>query len=126
MKRIKFSLVLCIIAAVCMLGACTSSKSATFNGSKTGDENHFDISFDILNTTYTHDFEMKQGENILVHVEKESGEIKVVIQEGQEEPIYEGNGNVTSDFSVAIPKDGTYTVSVTGKEAKGQVIFNRE
>lgn len=124
MKKVHYIIVLCIFT--CLLSGCATSKSATFNGSKTGDENHYDISFDILNTTYSHTFEMKQGESLLVHVEKDAGDIEILIQEGQNSPIYEGNGNVTTDFSVDIPQDGTYTVSVSGKEAKGHVTFNRE
>lgn len=117
---------LCAILLVFMLGSCGSIDSATFSGSKTGDENHYDISFGILNTTYTHDLVMTQGERIRVHVEKESGTITVKIQKGQETPVYEGNGEVATDFSVTIPEDGTYTVSVTGKKAKGHVTFQRQ
>lgn len=105
---------------------CTSSQNKTFNGSKTGDEDYYDISFDILNTTDTHDFAMTQGESILVHIEKQSGDMKVAIQKDQDSPIYEGNGDVATDFSVDISEDGIYTVSVTGHNAKGQVTFYRE
>lgn len=124
MKKIRYVIFLCII--ISMLSGCGNKKSAAFNGSRTGDDDHYDISFTILNTTCSHDLEMKQGEKLLVHVEKEAGEIKILIQEGEESPIYEGNGNVAKDFSVGIPKDGTYTVSVNGKEAKGHVTFTRE
>lgn len=117
---------LCTILLVFMLGSCGSLHDATFSGSKTGDENHYDISFDILNTTYTHDLVMTQGERIRVHVEKESGTITVKIQKGQETPVYEGNGEVATDFYVTIQENGTYTVSVTGKKAKGRVTFQRQ
>ncbi|MDO4965212.1 MAG: hypothetical protein Q4E51_00755 [Lachnospiraceae bacterium] len=122
--RKKYRIVICIF--ICLLSGCAAPKSVTFNGSMTCDENHYDITFDILNTTYSHVFEMKQGEKLLVHVEKDAGDIKILIQEGQNLSIYEGNGNVATDFSVDIPQDGTYTVSVSGKEAKGHIIFNRE
>lgn len=122
----KCIVALCAILLVFMLASCGSIDSATFSGSKTGDENHYDISFGILNTTYTHDLVMAQGERIRVHVEKESGTITVKIQKGQETPVYEGNGEVATDFSVTIPEDGTYTVSVTGKKAKGHVTFQRQ
>ena len=41
-------------------------------------------------------------------------------------PIYEGNGDVTTDFSVNILEDGVYTVAVTGNNAKGRITFYRE
>lgn len=124
MKRMYLIIAMCVMCA-CMLSAC-NLKQASFNGSKTGDENHFDISFDVLNTTYTHTFELEHGEKLLVHVEKKSGDIKLMIQDEQQNIVYEGNGDVTTDFSVGIPQDGTYTVSVTGKKAKGHVTFTRE
>jgi len=70
-KRLLSSLL--VILFLCVLCACTESKNSTFNGSKTGDSNHYDISFDILNTTYTHELSMKTGESILVHIEKKIG-----------------------------------------------------
>ena len=122
-KRI---ITLCTIFMIVILSACTSSQNKLFNGSKTGDEDHYDISFDILNTTYTHGLTMKQGESILVHIEKQSGDIKVMIQKEQDVPIYEGNGDVATDFSVNILEDGVYTVGVTGNNAKGHVTFSRK
>lgn len=111
---------------IVILSACTGSQNILFNGSKTRDVDHYDISFDILNTTYTHGLTMKQGENILVHIENQSGDIKVMIQKDQDAPIYEGNGDIATDFSVHILEDGVYTVGVTGNNAKGHVTFSRE
>lgn len=122
----KYFLALCTFLLIIMFVACDVSEDAIFSGSKTGNENHFEISFDFLNTTFTHELKMKQGEIILVHIEKESGDIKVMIQKDEETPIYEGNGEVATDFSVDILEDGTYTVSVTGKKAKGLVKFSRK
>lgn len=119
-------LILSAVLMVFMLCGCKGSQKATFDGSKTGDENHYDISFKMLNTTYTHKLEMKAGESILVHIEKESGDIKVMIQKEGETPVYEGNGDAATDFSVKVSEDGTYTVSVTGKEARGHVTFTKK
>ncbi len=121
----KRLITLCTIFIIVILGACTGSQNRQFNGSMTGDEDHYDISFDILNTTYTHELTMKQGESILVHIEKQSGDIKVMIQKDQDDPVYEGNGDISTDFSINILEDGVYTVGVTGNKAKGHVTFNR-
>lgn len=126
MKTKKVILGLLVIAAMCFLTACSGKKDATFSGSKTGDSDRFDISFDILNTTYTHDFEMEQGEKIHVHIEKKAGTIRVTVLDNQEILLYDGNGEVASDFNVEIPENGTYTVSVSGQKAEGRVTFTRE
>lgn len=42
-------------------------------------------------------------------------------------PVYEGRDVIFSDeFDVAIEKSGTYTVTVTGKKARGSVSFTVE
>ena len=122
----KFIFTLFSIVMFFLVSACAGLTDSTFSGSKTGDENHYDITFDILNKTCTHELNMEQGEKIHVQIEKKSGDIKVMIQKNQENPIYEGNGDVATDFYVSIEEAGTYTVSVTGKKAKGRVTFSRE
>lgn len=122
----KFIFTLFSIVMFFLVSACAGLNDSTFSGSKTGDDNHYDITFDILNTTFSHELNMEQGERIHVQIEKKSGDIKVMIQKNQENPIYEGNGDVATDFYVSIEEAGTYTVSVTGKKAKGRVIFSRE
>ncbi len=41
--------------------------------------------------------------------------------EGEEEPIYEGEGLTTQDFTVEVEEAGLYTVAVTGQGAVGSV-----
>lgn len=130
MKR-KIVLLVCICVLVVVAGIIIfcdikSRKEAVFNGSRTGDNNHFEMDFTWLNTTYAHDLDMKQGESIHVYTEKKSGEIKIVIKADDGKAIYEGNGDVASEFVVAIPEDGIYTISVTGKKAAGYLKFNIE
>lgn len=120
----KTGLLTGIVIVTVLLSACTGMKNAAFSGSMTGDEKNFEIAFDVLNTTYTHELEMKQGEIIQVHIVKKSGDLKVMIQKDGEAPVYEGNGDAAADFSVTVPEDGAYTVRVTGNAAEGQVTFN--
>lgn len=119
-----------IMAAIAVMSvvsvACGTNENAVFNGSKTGDENHFDIDFEILNTTYEHELVMEEGEGIEVSIQKESGEISVLIQQESHDPVYQGDDVQDGEFEVVISETGTYTVSVTGKKAKGHVIFTRQ
>lgn len=113
--------------AMIMLGAMLAGcgKDATFDGSKTGDADRFDIEFEVLNTTYSHELVMSAGESIDVSVTSDSGKISISIAKGDEDPVYRGNDVVTSDFNVGIKEAGTYKVSVTGEKAKGHVVFTR-
>ena len=112
-----------VLAVSVFLCACT--KGATFNGSKTGDEDHFDIDFEMLNTSYSHNLKMKEGEVLDVTVEAESGNISLTIQKEDAEPVYRGSNLESTAFQVGIEKEGTYTLTVAGKKARGHVIISR-
>ena len=77
---------------------CACSGKAKFDGSKTGDSSRFDIDFEMLNTSYSHDLSMKAGEEIEVslfsavngakHLEGvivSADEEKLVLKTGEEE-----------------------------------------
>ena len=113
-------------ALLVLVFLCSCGSDATFDGSKTGDENHFDIDFNMLNTSYTHELDMNEGESIDVHIEAESGEISLNIQKEGEEPIYRGNKLESGSFKVGVESAGKYTLTVTGKKAKGHVVLTRE
>ena len=122
MKKVISAIGIIMLMATMLVGC---GKGATFDGSKTGDGDHFDIEFKVLNTSFSHDLELKEGESLDVSVTKESGEISLLIQNGEEEPAYRGDSMDTSDFKVTVSADGTYTVTVTGKKAKGHVVVKR-
>ncbi|WP_026527150.1 hypothetical protein [Butyrivibrio sp. VCD2006] len=113
-----------IMLAGIMLCAC--GKASTFDGSKTGDADQFNLDFETLNTEYSHELEMKEGEKIDVSVERLKGKIAITIQKGDEEPAYRGSDVETSDFQVGIGEEGTYTLTVSGKDAKGHVYLKRK
>ncbi len=123
MRGKKF--ILGIAAAVVLIMLCACGKKVAFDGSRTGDADHFDVVFDTLNTTCTHDMEMASGESIDVSVECISGTISIEIQKGSEAPVYRGNDMQTSSFQVSVEAAGTYTMHVVGEKAKGHVTFTR-
>ena len=114
---------------ICMIGIMISvmltscGTEPTFNGSRTSDGTNFFMEYCILNRMESQDLEMKEGDIIDVEIVSDSGNLAVTIQKGDEDPIYSGNELPTSSFSVGVPKEGTYTITVTGKKAKGSVSF---
>ena len=104
---------------------CACAQGATFNGNMTRDKDHFDMTFEILNTSYSHELEMKEGEALEVTVDVESGDLSLLIQKDDDKPIYQGNRIESAKFQVGIEAEGTYTLTVIGKRARGHVIVNR-
>ncbi|SCY65702.1 PPC domain-containing protein [Butyrivibrio sp. INlla14] len=122
MKRVICCLTIVMLMAAMLVGC---SNNATFSGSKTGDADHFDIEFEVLNSSFTHYLELKEGESLEVTATKESGKISLRIQCGESEPVYQGDNLESTNFKVNINESGTYTITVSGQKAKGHVVVER-
>lgn len=122
MKRIIYGFGVVLLMAAMLVGC---SNNATFSGSKTGDADHFDIEFEVLNSSFTHDVELEEGESLEVTATKESGKISLRIQCGESDPVYQGDNMESANFKVYINESGTYTITVSGLKAKGHVIVER-
>lgn len=118
MKKITtiFSAMLLIIS----LSACSSD----FDGSRTGNDTQLIMEYTAFNTTDTQDLVVEAGDIIHAEIVVEDGHLSYIIQKDDEEPIAESEGiffSVEYDFDVE--ESGTYTVTVTGENAKGSVKF---
>lgn len=129
-EKMKMKRYPCIMAAIIMMAVilcgCADNANAKFNGSLTSDEEHFDIDFEILNGTYEHDLFLKEGESIAVSIEKESGSISLSVQDEDGESVYQGDDVEAGAFEVGIKETGTYTLCVSGKKARGHVVFTKK
>ena len=121
-KRYVLTIVTVLIVSTLL---CACAQGAAFNGNMTRDKDHFDMTFEILNTSYSHELEMKEGEALEVTVDVESGDLSLLIQKDDDKPIYQGNRIESAKFQVGIEAEGTYTLTVIGKRARGYVIVNR-
>lgn len=72
-----------------------------------------------------HELEMKEGEALEVTVDAESGNLSLLIQKDDDKPIYQGNKIKSAKFQVGIETEGTYTLTVTGRKARGYVMIKR-
>ena len=111
-----FSAMLLIIS----LSACSSD----FDGSRTGNDTQLIMEYTEFNTTDSQDLVVEAGDIIHAEIVVEAGHLSYKIQKDDDEPIAESEGiffSVKYDFDVE--KSGTYTVTVTGENAKGSVKF---
>lgn len=118
MKKITtiFSAVLLILS----LSAC----SLDFDGSRTGNDTQLIMEYTAFNTTDSQDLVVEAGDIIHAEIVVEDGHLSYKIQKDDDEPIAESKGiffSVEYDFDVE--ESGTYTVTVTGENAKGSVKF---
>ena len=101
------------------------SNKATFIGDEISDTDFYDIAFEQMNSTHSHNIDMDAGESIKVKIISKSGKISVQIYNEDDQPVYRGDDVTDAEFEIQINEEGTYRLCVSGKDAKGHVIFSR-
>ena len=116
----KMLSILCAIMIIVSLTACSSD----FDGSRTGNDNEFNMEYKVLNKTDSQDLKLQDGDKISAKIIIDGGTLAIKIQKDDEEPIYESDGiSASNEFEVEVEESGIYTITVTGKKAKGSVNF---
>lgn len=87
------------------------------------EEDFFSLGMEPLNCTIAEFFRLHQGDTIDVSVDRASGDLAITIGQEDRQPIYEGRNPQLGSFRVTVPEDGGYLLSVTGKQAQGNVSF---
>ncbi len=60
-----------------------------------------------------------------IHFAVEKGSLKLTITAPDSTELYAGNGTEAEDFTVNIPADGVYTISVDSRQAAGTLHIQR-
>ena len=82
------------------------------------------MEYKVLNKTDSQDLSLQDGDKISAKIIVNGGTLAIKIQKDDEKPIYESDGiSVSNEFEIEIDESGTYTITVTGKKAKGSVNF---
>ena len=84
------------------------------------------LRFNTMNTEDAQNLTLREGDTLSVSWLIESGGVDLVIVMEGEEPLYQANGRGNGDaaaFDLTIPKSGEYTITVTGKNARGWLRF---
>ena len=116
----KHLCILCSFILILSLTAC----GADFDGSRTGNSNEFVMNYKVFNKTHSQNLIVEKGDTIHAEIIVEGGSLSFKIQKDDEVPVYEGvDVSFSDEFDVEINEGGTYTVSVTGKKAKGSINF---
>ena len=111
------------LAALTLTLFLSGCSAPTFNGSRTGNDSQFLMEYTVLNTTDGQTLSLEAGDVLDVAVVSTSGTVSVSIQKDGEPPLYAQENVPTGQFSLDIPEDGEYNITVTGEEARGSVSF---
>ena len=105
--------------------ACGLCNKATFIWDEISDTDFYDIAFEQMNSTHSHNIDMDAGESIKVKIISKSEKNSVQIYNENDQSVYKGDDVTDAEFEIQINEKGTYRLCVSGKDAKGHVIFSR-
>lgn len=115
-KIIGLIVLLLMIAGAVVLTVCNQPG---FTGSRVANPDSYTLDIVRMHGTDRHTLELNAGDVLQIHFETEKGSLHLEITAPDGTVLYAGNGKEASDFTINIPKDGTYSVTVKAKHAKG-------
>lgn len=98
-----------------------SQDSGTFRGSCVKNLDSYMLDIENMNGTDGHTLELQKGDTLQIHFAVEKGSIRLTITAPDGAELYTGNGTEATDFTVNIPADGIYAISVEARQAAGSL-----
>ena len=121
-KRIAVCLLALLAAALAVFFLVRGARSSgAFRGSCVKNSDSYTLDIENMNGTDGHTLELRQGDTLQIHFAVEKGSIKLSITAPDGAVLYTGNGMEATDFTVNIPADGIYAISVEARQAKGAI-----
>lgn len=114
-------LIAAMLLAVAALTAALLYGREGFTGSLVKDETQYCAEFQRMHGMDRHILSLTAGDTLSVHLQAEAGKLMLELLAPDGTPIYTGNGTEATDFTVAVPQSGEYTILLQAKHAKGHV-----
>ncbi len=112
-----------IAALLFLLTGCGTG--SVFDGSRVSNASEFQMSYSVLNREEWADLNLTEGDRLKVFLSHTEGAVDVTVGMEGKGPIYRGNGQQNADFILEIAETGSYHISVSGHQAKGNAAFTR-
>ena len=127
MKK-KIILLLTVSAIITVAGILIFIRQpeTRFHGERISNPGNFALHFDRMNMTDSETMALAQGDALHVSWQIESGHVDIVIGMEGEDEVYRADdrhAGEEADFDVEIPQTGSYAITVTAREAKGEIEF---
>ena len=124
LRMLKMSMGIGLFAAILfLLTGCGTG--GIFDGSRVSNGSVFQLEYSVLNREESAEMELWAGDQLRVTLSHAKGYVDVTVGMDGKDPIYRGNAQQNAEFALEISAAGSYTISVSGHQAKGSVSFIR-
>ena len=127
-KKIVLLATIVSLIALAVILIFTRQPESRFDGERISTPGRYTLRFDRMNTVQSETMALAEGDALHVSWQIESGRVDIAIGIEGEEAIYRADDRPAgdkADFYVEIPQTGSYTITVSAREAKGQIEFMR-
>lgn len=108
-----------VLALCVLLCGCASGGTCTVTQTDTS----LSLAFDAFTGTQRGTLTLCTGDEVAVCIERQSGRVDLSLV--GESSVYTGDEAQSGSFSVLVPADGIYTLTLTGTRADGSVTLTR-
>lgn len=110
---------LAVLALTVAVVLIIRGRQSEFAGSRVKNSDAYLLDIQRMNGTDSHALTLKKGDTLEVTFETTGGRMSLEIAAPDGSVIYQGNGTEATEFTLAVPEDGVYMISVRAERAKG-------
>ena len=110
-----------IILTACVLLLSLAGCAPSFEGNSVKNADSYALDIEAMNGTDSHTLELEQGDTLQIQFETAKGSLFMEITAPDGSAIYQGDGTEATQFTLDVPADGAYTISVEGEKAQGSI-----
>ena len=117
----KHKKIISTVLTVCVLLLSLAGCAPSFEGNSVKNADSYTLDIEAMNGTDSHTLELEQGDTLQIQFETVKGSLSMEITAPDGAAIYQGDGTEATQFTLDVPADGAYTISVEGKKAQGSI-----
>lgn len=121
-SKTKYLGLLAIVIIAGLSGMFIHDNQDIFSGSRVKNPDCYILQFEKMNQKDSHQFILSEGNAISADYSIDKGNVTITIGKDGEKPIYSGSDIKKDSFSVTVPEDGTYIVTIDAKHAAGYIM----
>lgn len=114
-----------LLAAAALTALLLVPSRQSFSGSHIKNPDSYLLDIQRMSGTDTHTLTLDRGDRLQISFRTDRGTLRLTIQAPDGSILYAGNGTAAQDFTLNIPEDGGYLLTVDAHRAGGSLHIRR-